>query len=342
MVKTKKYISIKRNKGNNGTKKKTRKNTFLYKYQLPKTKEFIRVSNIHTVAYYTFGNKKGIPCVFIHGGPGSCIDFKLSKMFNLRKYYVIAIDQRGCGKSTPHGETKENTTQHLLEDMEKIREHLNIKKWLVFGGSWGSFIAVYYAQKYTERVLGMVLRGIFMGTKKELDLVENGNLIKHIYPDVWEKYASILNRKELLNPAKAYEKKLRGDQGENIRKSAAYHYSLFQEALHKLYPLGQKANHKAVIKDKPNLTLSHIPYHFFGNKCFLPRDGYLLETKNMNKLKNIPVEIIQGVYDMTTPAYVAHELHKKLPKSRLHMVVAGHSGSDYETIKQTIKSLKRF
>ena len=338
----------KKTKKNKQTKRRTNKNktrkskSFLYKYQPPKTKEFIRVSNLHTVAYYTFGNKKGIPCVFIHGGPGACIDFNLSKMFNLKKYYVIAIDQRGCGKSTPHGETHENTTQYLAEDMEKIREHLGIQKWLVFGGSWGSLMAIYYAQKYTERVLGIVVRGIFMGTNKEMDLVENGNLIRYIYPDIWERYTSILNRKELLNPAKAYEKKLRGDEGEKEKNKAAYHYSFFQEGLHKLHPSSNKINHRAVIKDKTNFTLSHIPYHFFGNKCFLPRDGYLLETKNMNKLKNIPVEIIQGIYDMTTPAYVAYELHKKLPHSRLHMVVSGHSGSDYETIKQTIKSLKRF
>ena len=341
-----KTAKVKMQSGGSYKKKtKTRKikyRTKQFPYKMPKTKELLQVSNIHTIAFYTFGNPKGQPAVYIHGGPGHHIEFKLSKLFDLKKYYVVAIDQRGCGNSKPHGELRNNKTKDLIEDMERVRELLKIKKWIVMGGSWGSLLAVYYSQNFPQSVKGLIIRGVFLGTKKENDLVENGNMIKYIFPEEWDSYISILPVKERKDPEKAYEKRLKGKMGKKEQMRAAHHYAIYQALILKLKKDDIKRVEKEVREDKSNYTLAAFPYHYFGNNNFLPRDNYLLEKANIDKIKHIPTIIIQGQYDMITPAFKAYELHKALPNSELHMTVAGHYSFDKENVKKTIYATEKF
>jgi len=309
---------------------KTRKNKVIK----PSETHYINVSNIHKIAYYIYGNKKKKPLCYIHGGPGGKITNDFTKIVDFNKFFVVAIDQRGCGKSTPQGELKENTTKHLIEDMEVVRKKCNIKKWSLWGGSWGSLVALYYAINYHQYVKSILLRGVFLGTKEEIDIVENGDLIKYIYPDVWEKYIKNIPNKNTTDVFKEYEKILLNSKGEKLKK-AQYDYAFFQEGLLRLKPLSDKEKHKEVMKDKSYFTLSNIAPYYFKHGCFLNDKNYFLNDKNINKIKKIPIHIVQGIYDMTTPAYSAYYLHKKLPRSKLYNVVAGHSSNDSELIKKT-------
>jgi proline iminopeptidase len=318
----------------------------LFPIQKPRTRGHVKVSDLHTVAYYTYGNPDGVPHLYLHGGPGGDINDSITDMFDLKKHYLVAFDQRGCGKSTPAGELRENTTQNLVSDIEVVRRQLGIEKWILVGFSWGSTLAIYYAQQHADRVRGMLIGGVFMGTKRETDYVENGELVKLIFPQVWERYLSILTSKaDLANPAKAYHRKVRGDDGAREQTKALLHYEDFEESINRLYPRTRTDIAKARAK-LPKIKRAHsaktrqIIHHYLAHGCFFPRDEYLLETRNMKKLAKTPVEIVQGHYDIVTPALVAHQVHAKLPRSKLHMVVAGHQGIPYEYNKQIIESLR--
>jgi proline iminopeptidase len=355
MPKTKKAA---RSKPKTKKVKKTRKRTpcpktererlkaLLFPIQKPRTRGHIKVSDLHTVAYYTYGNPDGIPHLFMHGGPGSDINNDITDMFDLKKYFLVAIDQRGCGKSTPAGELRENTTQDLLADMETVRRQLNVKKWILVGFSWGSTLAIYYAQQHADRVRGVLIGGVFLGTARETDYVENGGLVQLVFPEAWERYLSILHGKtDLANPARAYQRKIRGDDGASEQTKALRYYSEFENSIDRLYPLTRTNIAKTRSKTPKNRRAHYaktgrIFHHYFENGCFFPRDEYLLETRNMKKMAKIPVEIVQGHYDIVAPAIVAHQVHKKLPRSKLHMVVAGHQGIPCEFNKQVIESLR--
>jgi proline iminopeptidase len=320
--------------------------TLLFPIQKPRTHGHIKVSDLHTVAYYTYGNPSGTPHLCLHGGPGSYTTNTITDMFDLKKHFLVAIDQRGCGKSTPAGELRENTTQDLLADMETVRQQLNIEKWILVGFSWGSTLAIYYAQQHADRVRGMLIGGVFTGSARETDYVENGGLVQLVFPAVWERYISILHGKtDLANPAKAYQRKIRGDDGASEQTKALRYYSEFESSIDRLYPR-TRATIARIRSKTPKNRRAHyaktgrIFHHYFENGCFFPRDEYLLETRNMKKMSKIPVEIVQGHYDIVAPAIVAHQVHKKLPRSNLHMVVAGHQGIPCEFNKQVIESLR--
>ena len=314
--------------------------SLLFPVQAPSRRGFIKVSELHTVAYYTYGNPKGVPHLYLHGGPGGGINHSITDTFDLKKYFLVAIDQRGCGKSTPRDELRENDTQSLVSDIEAVRAELGVKKWVVVGFSWGSTLALYYAQQHADKVRGLLIGGVFTATKKETDYIENGEFVQMVFPRVWEKYASILKTAaEKRNPAKAYQNKVLGKDGVAEQKKAMRHYTEMEDAIGSLYPM-----HKHTKKSKSKSNTAAVPierifHHYFANNCFFPRDGYLLESRNMRKMAKIPVEIVQGQYDIVTPTIVAYQVHKKLPKSRIHMSVAGHQGRTYEFNKQVIDSL---
>lgn len=298
----------------------------------------LKVSNIHTLYYEEVGNPKGKPIVFLHGGPGAglCNDYR--RYFDPEFYRVILFDQRGAGKSTPHAELRENTSWELVEDIEKIRKHLEIDKWIVFGGSWGSTLALLYAINHPDKTLALVLRGIFLGRKSEIDWIfqQGANMV---FPEKWEVYYNLIPKEEQGNMIKAYYKRLTSDD-EKTRMDAAKAWSVWEGSIVKLFP-----NEEETMDEfgDPHLALSmaRTECHYFYNNMFYDSDNYIME--NVDKIKNIPCRIVNGRYDMDCPVGTAWELHKALPKSEINIVKdAGHSGVETGTVSGLIQACEDF
>ena len=280
----------------------------------------LQVSDIHTIYVEESGNKNGKPVIFLHGGPGGGIESVYRQYFNPEKWRIIIFDQRGCGKSIPHAELEENTTWHLVEDIEKIRMHLNIDKWVVFGGSWGSTLSLSYAITHTNCCKGLILRGIFMIRKKEIQwFYQQG--ASYIYPDAWEKYLKPIPENERHDLVTAYYKRLTSND-KMIRLEAAKAWSIWESSTSKLVP-NEDSLHQF---DDPRVAeaFARIECHYFTNGGFFETDEWILE--NVDVISNIPTVIVQGRYDVVCPIKSAWELYKKLPKSDFHIVQdAGHS-----------------
>ena len=290
---------------------KTKRNIKNKKNKTCKQRNYLQVSNEHKMAYYTYGNKNGKPIFIIHGGPGGSSKLDFKKYFNLKKHYLVFIDQRGCGKSKPFGELYNNKTNDLIEDIERLREYLNLKKIMLFGYSWGSYLSLAYSVKYPENVKKIIIGGVYLCSKEEYNDFENGDLLKKIYPDVYDKLGKAdfkRTNKNILNnlQRERYTNKLTPDN-KNITKLSN--------------------------KDKQE-TLLYMNYK--ENDCF-SRD--LL--KNIKKIEDIPLIIIQGRYDVVTPAYYAYKLHKELPKSKLYLTVSGHKleKEDKDILLKILKKL---
>lgn len=292
------------------------KMTKLFKLSKPYKKEWLKVSPLHNIYIEQYGNPKGIPLVHIHGGPGSKSKPKHAKYYNPKKFRIILYDQRGCGKSTPMGETRQNSTQELVADLEKIRRHLEIDKWVVSGGSWGSTLALAYAETYPKKVKYLLVRGVFTARKWEFEWVEKFGGASSFFPEEWEKYESFIPKAERGNLINAYAKRiLAGD------KKAGKIATGWEASLLTLIP-----NKKEEEFTDEDFAGSKIFYHYEKKLAFL-KEGELL--KNAKKLKNIPGVIIQGRYDMICPPITAWELHKAWPKSELVFVPdAGHHGDE--------------
>jgi proline iminopeptidase len=275
---------------------KTRKNNKNNKNKtLKKNKpHYLTVSDIHKIAYYTYGNKNNEPIFVIHGGPGGRSKIKMLNFFNLKKYFVVFIDQRGCGKSKPFGELKDNNTSNLIHDIERIRTHLNLNKINIVGFSWGSYLSLSYSVKYPQNIKKIVVGGVYLCKKEEYNDFERGDLLKKIYPDVFDE----------LGVA-------------NFKRTDKH---ILNNLLRELYTNKLTPDNKKLNKLTKNDKLETILYmHYIENNCF-SRD--LLNK--IDKIKDIPVIIIQGRYDIVTPAYYAYELHKKLPKSKIYFTTSGH------------------
>jgi len=288
------------------------------------------VDNLHNLYLEESGNKDGIPIIYIHGGPGSGCDSDNRRFFDPEKYRIILFDQRGCGKSTPHAELKNNTTQFLIEDLEAIRKHLDITKWLLFGGSWGSTLALLYAQSYPNRVIGMILRGIFLCRKQDLYWFYKNGASK-IYPDYWQEFISAVPTSKQNNIISAYYKILTSDN-EVARMAAAKTWSRWEAVCASLDPCPKIEQHLT----NPHLALSlaRIECHYFINKCFIVENTIL---DNVNKIKHIKTIIIHGRYDMICPLNNAYALHKALPNSNLMIIRdAGHSSREPGILSELI------
>lgn len=328
-------IKIKKNKKK---EKDPFKDTHLYPEISPFKKALLKVSDHHKIAFYLFGNSQGKPVLFVHGGPGAGTTYHDARFFDPKKYFIILFDQRGCGNSTPFGSLKENTTPHLVSDMEKLRQHLNIKKWMLFGGSWGSTLSLTYAIKYPERVSQLILRGIFLHQKYEIDWVNNGKGANFIYPEMWDEYKSVVRNSKEKNYLKSYGKLFKGKKGDSAKHDAFMKWSLWESSISKLLPMDKDELEKELKKENQYITMSKIEHHYFSNGGFFPRNGYLLEKKNIDRIKNIPMIIVQGRYDIVCPSITAYNLHKKLPKSKYYTTISGHSSFDPETIKKLVQS----
>ncbi|MDB9926561.1 prolyl aminopeptidase [Hyphomicrobiales bacterium] len=292
---------------------------------------------VHEIYYEQCGNPRGKPAVFLHGGPGGSCGKISRRFFNPKKYRIILFDQRGCGKSKPHACLEDNTTWHLIEDIESIRKKLNIQKWLVFGGSWGSTLAIAYAQKFPDHVSQMVLRGIFMLRQKELQWFYQYGA-SEVYPEAWKGFVEEIPKKERSNLIDAYRKIFYG-KNEEKKLSAARAWSKWEAS-------ASFINHNSgAVKDSINaefaLAFAFIENHYFVNKGFLDNENQLLN--NVDIIRDIPAIIIQGRYDIVCPPTTAYELHSRWPESDLIIApFSGHSSLEEEITHELIKATNQF
>ena len=278
------------------------------------------VSDLHTIYVEESGNKNGKPVIFLHGGPGGGVDPKYRRYFDPEKWRIIMFDQRGCGKSTPFAELEENTTWDLVSDIEKIRNHLSIDKWVVFGGSWGSTLSLAYSQTHPDSCKGLILRGIFLVRKKELDwFYQEG--ASNIFPDRWESFLEPIPVEKRDNLMQAYYEILTGED-HSKKIEAAKAWSTWEGSTVKL--LEDENFISDFSDDKFAEAFARIECHYFMNNCWFDSDNHLIE--NMHKIKHIPGVIIHGRYDIVCPVIQAWDLHKAWPEADLHIIPdAGHS-----------------
>lgn len=294
---------------------------------------FLKVSALHTLYVELVGNPKGIPILFLHGGPGSGLEPNHRRFFNPEKFLVILFDQRGCGKSTPYAELKENTTQDLVSDIEKIRRHLNISFWHVFGGSWGSFLALKYAIDHPSSILSLILRGLFLGTKEEVSFFYQKGA-SFFYPEKFEEFISILNQDEKQDIVLSFYNKLQScDQ--QIRQAAALRWTVWEASCLKLVNTEKSVTEFA--QDFRIESLAKIETHYFINECFLQKIALLDQVEH---LKNISISCVHGRYDLICPFENAYKLKKAVPQTKLLIAPSsGHSGFESEILEFLLKEL---
>lgn len=283
----------------------------------------LKVSPIHELYYEQCGNPQGKPVVFLHGGPGGGISSDYRRYFDPEVYRVVLFDQRGSGKSTPHASLEDNTTWHLVEDIERLREHLGIKTWQVFGGSWGSTLALAYAETHPDRVHQLVLRGIFLCRQKEIRwFYQEG--ASAIFPDVWEEYLKVIPEAERADMVSAYYRRLTSEE-EAVRLEAARAWSIWEGSTSKLF--FDPSMIEKFADPEFALAFARIECHYFMNNAFFSTDNYLIE--NVGRIRSIPGVIVQGRYDVVCPATSAWDLHRAWPEAQLHIIPdAGHSISE--------------
>lgn len=295
----------------------------LYPPRLPYNEGELKVSDLHTIHFEESGNPEGKPIVLLHGGPGGGCPPFYRQYFDPAKWRLVMFDQRGCGQSKPHAELQENTTWDLVNDIEKLREYLNIQQWVVFGGSWGSTLSLAYSQTHPDRCQGLILRGIFMLRPKEIRwFYQEG--ASYIFPDAWEEYVKPIPINERHDLLTAYYQRLTSPDAE-IRLEAARAWSIWEGSTSKLFP-DLNLKQRFGIDDFAE-AFARIECHYFINNGFLdPEDKLLL---NIDRIRNIPAVIVQGRYDVVCPMISAWELHRAWPEAELIVVAdAGHSMSE--------------
>ncbi|CAL1538793.1 unnamed protein product [Lymnaea stagnalis] len=286
---------------------------------------FLKVSEIHTIYYEQSGNKSGNPVVFIHGGPGGGTNTDDRRYFDPIAYRIILFDERGAGKSIPAAEIKENTTWNLVEDLERLRNHLGIEKWVVFGGSWGSCLSLTYAETYPDKVKALVVRGIFTLRRKELEWFYEGKGANMIFPDYWEDFVNFIPEVERGALIDAYYRRLTS-QDEAVRKAAAQRWSKWEMATSKLF-----INEKDLLRADTDvvwaLQLARIESHYFVNGGFFKYENQVINE--VDKIKHIPATIVQGRYDIVCPMDTAWQLHKRWPEAEFYLAPdCGHESDE--------------
>lgn len=284
---------------------------------------FLDVGSGHKIYWEESGNPKGLPVLFLHGGPGSGTDPSHRCYFNPQGYRIILMDQRGCGKSTPHSSLIDNTTWHLVVDIEKLRKELKIEKWVVFGGSWGSTLSLAYAESHPEQVLALIVRGIFLGRKKELRWFYQFGA-HHLFPDEWEKYIDPIPENERGDLIGAFYRQLTSSD-EAVRRRAASAWSAWEGATLKL--IFDPNLFLQFTEGKNADAIARIECHYFIHHCFFKTDNWLIE--NVDRIRKIPGIIIQGRYDVICPMESAWELHLAWPEAQFEIIKdAGHAASE--------------
>jgi len=309
----------------------------LYPSIEPYEEGMLSVSEIHTIHYEQVGNPNGKPVVFLHGGPGGGIIPDYRRYFDPMAYRIVLFDQRGSGKSTPHASLEENTTWHLVEDIEKLRNHLGIESWQVFGGSWGSTLSLAYAITHPDRVRQLVLRGIFLCRPKEIKwFYQDG--ASWIFPDVWEQFVSVIPGPERGDMVTAYYRRLTSEDPE-VRLQAARAWSIWEGSTSKLF---QDAHLIEEFSDAEFATaFARIECHYFMHNAFFETENFLIE--NVGRIRHIPAVIVQGRYDVVCPITSAWELHRAWPEADLQIISdAGHSASEPGTINALVLATDKY
>ena len=294
----------------------------LYPELEPYVRHSLQVEAPHLLYVEECGNPAGIPVLFVHGGPGSGCESYHRRFFDPQLYRIVLFDQRGCGRSTPHAALEGNTTQALVADMERIREHLGVDRWLLFGGSWGSTLSLVYAETHPQRVSGLILRGIFMCRPWEIQWFyqEGAN---HLFPDLWEEYLRPIPEAERGDLLQAFYRRLTGSD-DVARMAAAKAWSLWEGRTSTLRPNNAVADHFG--DPFTAMSLARIESHYFVNNAFLEEEQIL---RNASRLHDIPGVIVHGRYDVVCPLTNAWQLHRHWPQAQLRIIAdAGHSASE--------------
>ena len=296
------------------------------KYLYPEIEPYrvgeLKVSDLHTIVYEEVGNPAGRPALFLHGGPGVGIVPGYRRFFDPEHYRIVLVDQRGAGRSTPHADIRENTTWDIVSDLESLRRHLDLKDWIVMGGSWGSLLALCYAIKHPGSVAGIIIRGIFLGRQFEIDWIHGRHGAALVYPEEYERYRELAPDADDI--VAAYCSLLSNDD-ETSAMVAARAWTRWEGSMVTLFP-DEKALKESL--DSPSaLSIARIESYYTANGFFLDSDTWVLD--NAATIAHIPMHIVNGRYDIICPSISAWDLHRALPKSRLSIVADGaHSPLD--------------
>lgn len=293
------------------------------------------VDEIHTLYWEQCGNPGGAPVVFLHGGPGAGASPTHRRFFDPRHYRIIIFDQRGSGRSRPLGEVRRNTTELLIEDMERLRRHLSVDRWHLFGGSWGSTLALAYAQAHPDRCLGMILRGIFLLRRSEIDWFLYH--MRMVFPEAWASFTAHIAAEERGDLLEAYWRRL-DSSDPRVRMAAARAWSMYEGACSSLLPAPDLV--AASGEDRHALGLARIEAHYFRTGILTPEDKLL---RGVDRIRHIPAVIVQGRYDIVCPIVTADELHRAWPEADYRIVHdAGHSAMEPGIRAALVQATERF
>lgn len=298
---------------------------------------FLQVSPVHRIYYEQSGNPRGKPVIFIHGGPGGGTNPRMRCFFDPAAYRIVLFDQRGCGKSTPHASLEDNTTWALVDDMERIRTHLGIERWLLFGGSWGSSLALAYAETHPAHVTGLILRGIFTLRQWELRwFYQEG--ASALFPDAWEDYLAPIPPAERGDLIAAYYRRLTSEDA-SVRLAAARAWSVWEARTSHL--IVDEEQVQTFDAESFALAFARIECHYFVNRGFFTSDTQLLD--DVHRIRHLPGVIVQGRYDVVCPMDTAWQLHRRWPEARFVVVPdAGHAALERGTAAALIAATDAF
>jgi proline iminopeptidase len=298
---------------------------------------FLDVGGEHSLYYEESGNPAGKPALFLHGGPGGGTSPRQRRFFDPARYRIVLFDQRGCGKSRPHASLVDNTTPHLVADIETLRTHLGIERWLVFGGSWGSTLALAYAEKHPQRVTELVLRGIFLLRRWELEwFYQTG--ASRFFPESWQKYLAPIPEAERGDMIAAYHRRLTSDNPA-VRQEAARAWSVWEASTAHL--LQDRDYIASCAGNEFSLAFARIECHYFMHRGFLERENQLI--LDVPRIRHIPAVIVQGRYDVICPVESAWDLHRAWPEADFRVVAdAGHSAFEPGIVHELVEATARF
>jgi proline iminopeptidase len=303
----------------------------------PYRQGMLQVSDLHTLYFEESGNPQGKPVVFLHGGPGGGSLGIYRQMFDPKQYRIVIFDQRGCGRSTPHAELRENTTWDLVADIEQLRGFLGIEAWMVFGGSWGSTLALAYAETHPDRTTELILRGIFLLRQEEIQWFYQSGA-SYLFPDAWEKYLEPIPMEERSDLVAAYHRRLTSPD-KTVRAIAAKAWSIWEGSTSKLMVDGDLRGRfsQASFAD----AFARIECHYFVNRGFFEVDDQLL--RHVDRIRHIPTVIVQGRYDVVCPLRSAWDLHRAFPEAELMVIPdAGHSMTEPGILTALLDAVDRF
>jgi len=307
----------------------------LYPEIVPHNTGMLNLGGRHRMYFEESGNPHGVPVLFLHGGPGAGAAPAHRRFFDPAHYRIVIFDQRGAGRSTPLGELADNTTPLLIADIEKLREMLGIEAWLVFGGSWGSTLALAYAEVHPQRCTGLILRGIFLCRKSEIDWFLYG--LRNIFPEAWQAFAGPIPEAERDNLLEAYHRRLT-DPDPAVHMPAARAWGTYEGSCSTLLPSPETVAYFA--GDVVALGLARIEAHYFRNDIFLPENSLL---DNVHRIRHIPGVIVQGRYDAVCPIVSADDLHRAWPEAEYHVIPdAGHSAWEPGICAALVRACEQF